>query len=119
MEALLNVTKKSGPSYENRRAPPEVHTHDILEGDLITLEAMGQRYLIHVLDITPESLTLEVQGLCAGDGHRDGKAWNPGAVRRYTLPRNIPISLCIPMADKGPIWTFEWGSSNRRDGPAG
>ena len=108
MDALLNVTMQLGSSYEDRRLPPEVHTHDIVKGDLITLQAMGQRYLVHVVDITPESVTLEVQDLSTTDGRRDGKYRQPGTFRRYILPRNMPLSLTIPMLDKGPIWVFEW-----------
>ncbi len=108
MEALLNVTVKLGSPYEDHRLPPEVHTHDIMKGDLITLQAMGQRYLVHVVDITPETVTLEIQGLSTTDGRRDGKYRQPGTFRRYTLPRNIPLSLTIPMLEKGPVWVFEW-----------
>ncbi len=111
MEALLNVTMKLGASYEDRRLPPEVHTHDIMKGDLITLQAMGQRYLVHVVDITPETVTLEIQGLSTTDGRRDGKYRQPGAFRRYRLPRNMPLSLTIPMLDEGPVWVFEWTDS--------
>jgi hypothetical protein len=112
MEALLNVTKKLGSSYEDRRLPPEIHTHDIMEGDLITLEAMGQRYLVHVVHITPETVTLEVQGLSTIDGRRDGQGRQPGIFRSYTLPRNSPLSLTIPMLEKGPTWVFEWTNAS-------
>jgi hypothetical protein len=112
MEALLNVTKRLGSSYEDRRVPPEIHTHDIMEGDLIALEALGQRYLVHVLDITPDTVTLEVQGLKTTDGSRDGKLHQPGVFRHYILPRNIPLSLTIPMLEKSPIWVFEWTRAN-------
>jgi hypothetical protein len=108
MEALLNVTMKLGTAPEDRRLVPEVHTHDILKGDLITLQAMGYRYLVHVLDITPETVTLEIQGLSTTDGRHDGKYRQPGAFRRYSLPRNMPLSLTIPMLEKGPTWVFEW-----------
>jgi hypothetical protein len=112
MEALLNVTKKLGSSYEDRRLPPEIHTHDIMEGDLITLECMGRRYLVHILDITPDTVTLEVQGLKTADGSRDRRPHQPGVFRRYILPRNIPLSLTIPMLEKSPIWVFEWTGAN-------
>ena len=112
MEALLNVTKRLGSSYEDRLVPPEIHTHDVIEGDLITLEAMGHRYLVHVLDITPDTVTLEVQGLKTTDSSRDGKPHQSGVFRRYILPRNIPLSLTIPMLEKSPIWVFKWTGAN-------
>lgn len=103
MEAFLNVTVQQPSGYEERRVPPETHIHDVLRGDLITLEAMGQRYQVHVAAITPETLTLEVQGLT--DGHRINQ---PARPRRYVLPRNGTLSLSAPTSNKGPTWTFEW-----------
>ncbi len=103
MEAFLNVTKQQPSGYEERRVPPEIHIHDVLRGDLITLEAMGQRYQVHVAAITPETLTLEVQGLT--DDHRRSQ---PSRPRRFVLPRNSSLSLSVPASDNGPTWTFEW-----------
>ena len=105
MEAFLNVTLQRPSGYEDRRLPPEIHIHDVLRGDLITLEAMGQRYQVHVAAITPETLVLEVQGLSPTEERRKGQSPN---MCRYVLPRNRALSLSAPTLDKGPTWTFEW-----------
>jgi hypothetical protein len=103
MEAFLNVTMQQPSNYEARRVPPETHTHDVLRGDLITLEAMGQRIQVHVAAITPETLTLEVQG--PTNDHRKNQSTRP---RRYILPRNSTLSLSAPTPGQSPTWTFEW-----------
>ena len=108
MEAFLNVTKQVS-GYE--RIPSEIHTHDVLLGDLITLEERGQRYQIHIVDITADSIILEVQGLSPIDGH-NGRFYSPRVLRRYTLPRNSTLSFAIPMKDNGPTWTLEWAASS-------
>ncbi|MCC7448512.1 MAG: hypothetical protein IT324_13915 [Anaerolineae bacterium] len=108
MEALLNVTMKQWSNYEDRRIPPEIHTHDVLLGDQIILEAMGQRYCIHVAEITPETITIEVEGLSSMDDHRAYHRHNPRCLRRFTIPRNRSLSLAAPTADGGPTWTIEW-----------
>lgn len=105
MEALLNVTQR----YTDRPTPPEVHIHDVLLGDLITLEAMGQRYQVHVTEITEDTITLEVQGL--DQTHENTHPFSSRLLRRFTLPRNSSLSLAIPTMDKGPTWTFEWTAS--------
>jgi hypothetical protein len=97
---------KQWSNFEDRRVPPEIHTHDVLLGDLITLEAMGQRYCIHVAAITPETITLEVEGLT--DGHRENQLHNPRSLRRFTIPRNSSLSLAAPTVDGSPTWTIEW-----------
>ena len=108
MEALLNVTMKQWSNFEDRRVPPEIHTHDVLLGDLITLEAMGQRYCIHIAEITQETITLEVEGLNLTDDHRENQLRNPHRLRRFTMPRNSSLSLAAPTVDGGPTWTIEW-----------
>ena len=105
MEAFLNVTVQRPSEFEDRRNPPEIHQHDVLHGDLITLESMGQRYQVHVAAITPETLVLEIQGLRLTEEHRRG---HTSSFRRYVLPRNSSLSLSTPTQDKGPTWTFEW-----------
>ncbi len=108
MEALLNVTMKHWSNFEDRRVPPEIHTHDVLLGDLIMLEAMGRRYCVHVAEITPDTITLEIEGLSLIDGHRENQSPNPRCLRRFTIGRNSSLSLAAPLVDTGPTWTFEW-----------
>src|SRR4051812_23125507 len=107
MEAFLNV-KKQLSGYG--QTPLEIHTHDVLLGDLITLEAMGQHYQIHIADITPDTIILEVQGLTPLDGQTYIHN-SPFFYRRYSLPRNSTLSFAIPMIDNGPTWTVEWAAS--------
>jgi hypothetical protein len=111
METLLNVITQRETAYNNHRTPLEIHTHDVLRGDLITLEAMGQRYLVHVAAISPESITLEVEGLRPVDEHREGLRFSPHILRRYTLPRNSSLSFSIPMMEHSPTWKFEWADT--------
>ena len=105
MEAFLNVVKQGTFSrVDDRSIPSEIHTHDVLLGDQIFLEAMGRRYCVHVVDITPETVVLEVEGLI--DDH--DRSRSTAFLRRYILPRNSSLSLSIPMQDHGPTWTLEW-----------
>jgi hypothetical protein len=107
MEALLSVTTKCWSDLSDRRVPPEIHTHDVLHGGLITLEAMGQRYQVHVTDITPDGITLEVEGLSPVGEYREGKKRGARVLGRYTLARNGSISLSVPKMDRAPTWTIE------------
>lgn len=110
MEAFLNVTRKRSSFYEDRRTPPEIHLHDVLGGDMITLEGRVRRYQVHVTSITPETLVLEVQGLRPTGSSHDNPVPN---LRRYVLPRNTSLSLSAPSPDEEATWTFEW--SQRAD----
>ncbi len=108
MEAVLNVITLRDDGYEDRRTPPEIHSHDVLGGDRITLEVMGQRYLIHVAAVTPDSMVLEIEGLRPIDDHREGLRYSSHVTRRYTLPPNRSLSFSIPMMDHSPTWKIEW-----------
>lgn len=119
MEALLNVTMKHWSNFEDRRVPPEIHTHDVLLGDQITLEAMGQRYCIHVAEITPETITLEIEGLNSLGSYRDNQLRNPRCLRRFTIPRNSSLSLAAPTAEGGPTWIIEWSPGMLNKATAG
>ncbi len=108
MEAVLNVITLRDDGYDVRRTPPEIHSHDVLGGDRITLEVLGQRYLIHVAAVTPDSMVLEIEGLRPIDDHRDGLRYSSHIARRYTLAPNSALSLSIPMMDHSPTWKIEW-----------
>jgi hypothetical protein len=111
MEALLNVITQRETECDDHRTPLEIHTHDVLRGDRITLEAMGQRYLVHVAAITPESITLEVEGLRPVDEHQESLRFSPHILRRYSLPRNSSLSFSIPMMEHSPTWKIEWADA--------
>ncbi len=114
MEAVLNVITLRDDGYDDRRTPPEVHSHDVLGGDRITLEVMGQRYLIHVAAVTPDSMVLDIEGLRPTDDHRDGLRYSSHVTRRYTLPPNSVLSFSIPMMDHSPTWKIEWTDTPTR-----
>ncbi len=111
MEAVLNVITLRDDGYENRRTPPEIHSHDVYGGDRITLEVMGQRYLIHVAAVTPDSMVLDIEGLRPLEDHRDGLRYSSHVTRRYTLPPNSALAFSIPMMDHSPTWKIEWTDS--------